>query len=112
MEQRAKIEARIRALEGGHQHKISGTARKSAQFDKYENKSEVLQYKEAADSSIPSGSKKRKITEGEEATSEKKKKKRKSESEVEMKEEVDEPVEKKKKKKKSKVTNGDASDDE
>ena len=51
-EQRAKVEARIRQLEGGHAYKVSGTGRQSAKFDKYENKSEVVEYKTAADSTL------------------------------------------------------------
>ncbi len=37
---------------------MSGSGKKSAKFDKYENKSEIMQYKPAADSSIPSKRKK------------------------------------------------------
>jgi len=49
IEHRAKVESRIRQLEGGAITKISGSAKKSAQFDKYENKAEVVEYKAAAD---------------------------------------------------------------
>merc|ERR1712098_739345 len=41
--------SRIRQLEGGEVTKISATAKQSAKFDKYESKSEVLEYKAAAD---------------------------------------------------------------
>merc|ERR1712110_1352483 len=44
-----KVESRIRQLEGGEITKISATAKQSAKFDKYESKSEVLEYKAAAD---------------------------------------------------------------
>merc|ERR1719331_2772631 len=49
IEHRAKVESRIRQLEGGEKTKISATAKQSAKFDKYESKSEVLEYKAAAD---------------------------------------------------------------
>merc|ERR1712223_441257 len=52
IEHRAKVESRIRQLEGGAVAQISGSAKKSAKFDKYESKSEVLEYKAAAD--VPS----------------------------------------------------------
>merc|ERR1711862_113031 len=49
MEHRVKVESRIRQLETGNVTRISGTGRQSAKFDKYESKSEVLEYKAAAD---------------------------------------------------------------
>merc|ERR1711944_236686 len=49
IEHRAKVESRIRQLEGGEVTKISATAKQSAKFDKYESKSEVLESKAAAD---------------------------------------------------------------
>merc|ERR1719348_853629 len=49
IEHRAKVESRIRQLEGGAVAQISGSAKKSAKFDKCENKSEVVEYKAAAD---------------------------------------------------------------
>merc|ERR1719418_183491 len=52
IEHRAKVESRIRQLEGGDVAQISGSAKKSAQFDKYENKAEVVEYKAAADVTI------------------------------------------------------------
>ena len=55
IEHRAKVEARIRQLEGhegGEVIKISGTAKQSANFDKYESKSEVIEHKAAADVTI------------------------------------------------------------
>jgi len=90
MEQRMKIEARIRQLEGGQSYKISGTGKQSAKFDKYEHKSEVLEYKTAADNTM--SAKKRKIEEVEV-------------KKEEVKEEPADPPtsEKKKKKKKDKV---------
>merc|ERR1711994_418274 len=61
MEQRMKIESRIRQLEGGQSYKISGTGKQAAKFDKYEHKSEVLEYKPAADNTMTA--QKRKIDE-------------------------------------------------
>merc|ERR1711874_133465 len=52
IEHRAKVESRIRQLEGGDVAQISGSAKKSAKFDKYENKAEVVEYKAAADVTI------------------------------------------------------------
>jgi len=120
-EHRAKVESRIRQLESGNITRVSGTARQSAKFDKYESKSEVLEYKAAADVTLP---RKRELDAGEgeeqpkpkkikvedevEATPEKKKKKKKdktAEMEVEpaeVKVEVKVESEKKKKKKKDK----------
>jgi len=66
VEHRAKVEARIRSLEGGHAYKVSGTSKQTAKHDKYEHKSEIVQYKDAADSSLASSNKKkRKFTEEE-----------------------------------------------
>merc|ERR1711881_336095 len=56
IEHRAKVESRIRQLEGGEITKISATAKQSAKFDKYESKGEVLEYKAAAD--VTSGKRK------------------------------------------------------
>merc|ERR1712038_256580 len=122
IEHRAKVESRIRQLEGGAVAKISGSAKKSAQFDKYENKAEVLEYKAAAD--VTSGKRKgstdsddeeekpkaKKIkVEDVEVKSEKKKKKKDKSADVTAEEVMDtseikteEVVEKKKKKKKDK----------
>merc|ERR1719445_2361187 len=56
IEHRAKVESRIRQLEGGQVAQISGSAKKSAKFDKYEATGEVLEYKAAAD--VTSGKRK------------------------------------------------------
>merc|ERR1711994_1149331 len=61
VDHRAKVESRIRQLEGGEVTKISATAKQSAKFDKYESKSELLEYKAAADVTL-----KRKADEDEE----------------------------------------------
>merc|ERR1712127_428819 len=93
IEHRAKVEARIKQLEGGEITKISGTARQSAKFDKYESKSEVLEYKSAGDVTI-----KRKAEDDDEQPKAKK---------VKV-EEVEAEGEKKKKKKKDKVKEEEA----
>merc|ERR1712088_1128162 len=124
IEHRAKVESRIRQLEGGQISQISGSAKKSAKFDKFEAKGEVLEYKAAAD--VTSGKRKgstdsddeeeekpavKKIkVEEVEVKSEKKKKKKKDKAADVTAEEVmdtsevktEEVVEKKKKKKKDK----------
>lgn len=93
IEGRARVEARLRMLEGGHSYKISGNARSSAKFDKYESKSEITEYKTAADNTMASG-KKRKLDEGDEEEEDTKK--------IKVEETEQEEVSKKKKKKKNK----------
>jgi len=107
LEHRAKVEARIRMLEGGHQYKISGTGRQSAKFEKYEGKSEIAEYKIAADSTARaggSGESPVKVVVEAEKSEKKKKKKRKhadeADEEVEVQEDVEVEEEKPKKKKK------------
>jgi len=97
IEHRAKVEARIRQLEGGVATKISGTAKQGAKFDKYESKSEVVEYKAAADVTIP---KKRSVDESDDDEKPATKK---------IKVEDVEGGEKKKKKKKEKKGRGDGS---
>jgi len=130
IEHRAKVESRIRQLEGGVATKISGTGKQSAKFEKYENKSEILEYKAAADVTIAQKrsaedsdeekppTKKIKVEEVE-ASAEKKKKKKKDKTEevvveeveaVEVKEEEEAKSEKKKKKKKDKHSEESAAD--
>merc|ERR1711994_1035795 len=122
IEHRAKVESRIRQLEGGEVTKISATAKQSAKFDKYESKSEVLEYKAAADVTM-----KRKAEDDEEekpdvkkikvedveAESSKKKKKKEDKVKDEEPQAVDEvasPEKKKKKKKDKESGDGDAAD--
>merc|ERR1712013_901739 len=112
IEHRAKVESRIRQLEGGVVTKISGTAKQGAKFDKYEAKSEVVEYKAAADVTIP---KKRSIDESDDdekpATKKDKKKEEEMEVEAEVEAEVEPVVEvksEKKKKKKDKQATEDA----
>jgi len=118
IEHRAKVESRIRQLEGGEVTKISATAKQSAKFDKYESKSEVLEYKAAADVTLKRKAedeeekpdvKRIKVDDVEAEGSKKKKKKKDKQKEEEAEapaEEVTEVAspEKKKKKKKDKET--------
>ncbi|XP_078259838.1 nucleolar protein 58 isoform X2 [Rhinoraja longicauda] len=63
IENRAKLEIRIRHLEEKGMRKISGTGKARAKSDKYQHKSEVKTYDPSGDSTLPSLSKKRKIEE-------------------------------------------------
>ncbi|XP_030605427.1 nucleolar protein 58 [Archocentrus centrarchus] len=66
VENRAKLEARLRQLEEKGIRRISGTGKAMAKADKYQHKSEVRIYDPSGDSTIPSTSKKRKFEEVEE----------------------------------------------
>ena len=109
IEHRAKVESRIRQLEGGVATKISGTAKEGAKFDKYESKSEVVEYKTAADVTIP---KKRSVDESDddEKPATKKIKEEKIEVEAESVAEV-KSLRKKKKKDKEAVEEADITAD-
>lgn len=140
IEHRAKVEGRIRQLEGGEVTKISGTAKQSAKFDKFEGKSEVVEYKTAADVTIKRkadsddeekpATKKVKVEEVEADAAESGEKKKKKKKDKKIKEEsddiadstmetstietstVEEPgVKKKKKKKDKKIEEGTAEAD-
>lgn len=115
VENRAKLEARLRSLEDRGIRKISGTGKALAKAEKYEHKSEVKTYDPSGDSTLPTCSKKRKIEEvdAEEEVVEKKPKKPKIKVKVEEEEENEEqgamvveeeetPMKKKKKKDKKK----------
>jgi len=91
LEGRTQVETRIRILEGGHSVQVSGTGKTAAKFEKHEMKSEVQEYKPAADNTM-----KRKIkdeetdepvkkikVEDEETPKKKKKKKKNKENENE-----------------------------
>jgi len=118
IEHRAKVESRIRQLEGGEVTKISATAKQSAKFDKYESKSEVLEYKAAADVTLKRKAdeeeekpdvKRIKVDDVEAEGSKKKKKKKDKQKEEEAEAPAEEATEvaspeKKKKKKKDKET--------
>merc|ERR1712183_275176 len=122
IEHRAKVESRIRQLEGGEITKISATAKQSAKFDKYESKSEVLEYKAAADVTLKRKAeddgeekpdvKKIKVEDIEAEGSKKKKKKKdkQMEDEVEAEVAVAASPEKKKKKKDKDAGAGEAAD--
>ncbi|KAL4635817.1 nucleolar protein 58-like isoform X1 [Arapaima gigas] len=62
-ENRAKLEARLRHLEERGIRRISGTGKAMARADKYQHKSDVKVYDPFGDSTLPSGSKKRKFEE-------------------------------------------------
>ncbi|XP_067844225.1 nucleolar protein 58 [Heptranchias perlo] len=106
VENRAKLEIRIRHLEEKGMRRISGTGKARAKSDKYQHKSEVKTYDPSGDSTLPSVPKKRKIEELEVDDEEEqkevrsKKKARLSEPPVTEAAEEGEPLAKKKKKKK------------
>ncbi|XP_068446632.1 nucleolar protein 58 isoform X3 [Clinocottus analis] len=111
VENRAKLEVRLRHLEEKGIRRISGTGKAMAMADKYQHKSEVRVYDPSGDSTIPSTSKKRKFEEVEQAeepvtpkVKSKKAKKQPVKEEEEEEEEAAAPEEMpKKKKKKRKV---------
>ena len=115
----SQVESRIRQLEGGEITKISATAKQSAKFDKYESKSEVLEYKAAADVTLKRKAeddgeekpdvKKIKVEDIEAEGSKKKKKKKDKQKEDEV-EAVAASPEKKKKKKDKDSGAGDVAD--
>ncbi|XP_066882676.1 nucleolar protein 58 isoform X2 [Kogia breviceps] len=90
VENRAKLEARLRTLEDRGIRKISGTGKALAKAEKYEHKSEVKTYDPSGDSTLPTCSKKRKIeqVDKEDEVVEKKAKKAKVKIKVEEEEEV------------------------
>merc|ERR1712029_712838 len=120
IEHRAKVESRIRQLEGGEITKISATAKQSAKFDKYESKSEVLEYKAAADVTLKRKAedddeekpdvKKIKVEDVEAEGSKKKKKKKDKQKEEEAEAEVAAVASPEKKKKKKNKEAGEAAD--
>ncbi|XP_063067826.1 nucleolar protein 58 [Engraulis encrasicolus] len=66
LENRAKLEARVRQLEERGIRRISGTGKALAKADKYQHKSDVRVYDPSGDSTLPTTSKKRKFEETEE----------------------------------------------
>lgn len=106
IENKAKLEIRIRHLEERGMRKISGTGKARAKSDKYQHKSEVKTYDPSGDSTLPSLAKKRKIEEvddGEEQADMKPTKKATlSELSETVVEEGEQPPKKKKKKKEKK----------
>ncbi|KAK7076221.1 Nucleolar protein 58, partial [Halocaridina rubra] len=133
---RAKLTSRVSLIEQGYSDRISGKGKAVARFEKYEGVGEIKQYPVAADSTLPSSSKRKfdesfeapapkKIkVEGDVASEKKKKKKKKHETEaaeevtvknepeaVDIKTEIKsepspESAEKKKKKKKKEIKQG------
>ncbi|KAI5613673.1 nucleolar protein 58 [Silurus asotus] len=107
VENRAKLEARLRFLEEKGTRRISGSGKALARADKYQHKSDVKLYDPSGDSTLPTASKKRKIEEVEEAEEEdkpvevkaKKAKKEKPTEEAEEAQETETPKKRKKKKK-------------
>merc|ERR1712038_898967 len=93
LEGRTQVETRIRILEGGHSLQVSGTGKSVAKFEKHEIKSEVQEYKPAADNTL-----KRKIKEETETANEPVKK-------IKVEDDAAEETPKKKKKKKKNKEN-------
>lgn len=92
-EHKAKLEARLRILEEGNIKRISGTGKAKAKFEKYQGKSEIKQYPDAADSTLPSISKRKRsesetVKESTEQAGDSKKEKKKK-----IKKEIEEPAE-------------------
>merc|ERR1712156_969856 len=52
MKGRSRVESRLKMLEGGNDYQVSGTGKAQAKFDKYEAKSEIQEYKTAADNTM------------------------------------------------------------
>lgn len=121
VENRAKLEVRLRHLEEKGIRRISGTGKAMAKADKYTHKSEVKMYDPSGDSTIPSTSRKRKFEEIEEpeeaeepTTPVVKTKKIKKEAVTEGEETPgasEEPPKKKKKKKKDKKAEEEAEEE-
>uniref|UniRef100_A0A8C2IJQ2 Nucleolar protein 58 n=1 Tax=Cyprinus carpio TaxID=7962 RepID=A0A8C2IJQ2_CYPCA len=72
VENRAKLEVRLRYLEEKGIRRISGSGKALAKADKYQHKSDVKVYDPSGDSTLPTVSKKRKIEEVEEGEEEEK----------------------------------------
>ncbi|KAF4014202.1 hypothetical protein G4228_005259 [Cervus hanglu yarkandensis] len=93
VENRAKLEARLRALEDRGIRKISGTGKALAKAEKYEHKSEVKTYDPSGDSTLPTCSKKRKIEQVDKEDEVIEKKAKKAKVKIKVEEEVVEDVE-------------------
>ncbi|RXG54201.1 Nucleolar protein 58 [Armadillidium vulgare] len=132
IENKAKLTSRLKVLESGYSRRISGRGKSMAHFDKFDQKNgNVSEYYAAADSTLPSSSKRKfddsfegpkakkikmEVDESkiksepakiENEPSPKKKKKKKKDVKEEEAEEPEEPVVKKEKKKKRKSQNFD-----
>lgn len=95
-EHKSKLEAILKLLEEGSIRRLSGTGKAKAKFEKYHGVSEIKQYQDAADSTLPSKAK-RKYSETETGISPVQKKKK---LKVEVKADVEDVQESKPKKKK------------
>merc|ERR1711861_21008 len=93
LEDRVKVEERLRQLEGKSSGKVNKAAKSKSQLEKYDAPTDTSGYNDAADSTLKS-SKKRKKDEAEEPKSEKKKKKKKK-AEAVSEDEDEEPKKKK-----------------
>lgn len=71
---KVKLESMLKILEEGSIRRLSGTGKAKAKFEKYHGISEIKQYPEAADSTLPTTSKRKHDGQGETPTSHKKKK--------------------------------------
>ncbi|XP_038049142.1 nucleolar protein 58-like [Patiria miniata] len=110
IQSRAKVEARLRQLEEGTMHRISGTGKAKARTDKYEHKSEIRTYNQAQDSTLPSVPKKRKFEDEDgDDQSEAKPDVKRIKAEAQEEGETETPEKKKKKKKKKMVEEVDTS---
>merc|ERR1712072_1154046 len=101
LEDRVKVEERLRQLEGKSSGKVNKAAKSKSQLENYDAPADTGGYNDAADSTLKSSKKRKKEEsedEAEEPKSEKKKKKKKKAEAVS--DEEDEPKKKKKKKKK------------
>ncbi|KAJ8003344.1 hypothetical protein DPEC_G00147350 [Dallia pectoralis] len=118
VENRAKLEVRLRHLEEKGIRRISGTGKAMAKADKYQHKSDVKVYDPSGDSTLPTTSKKRKFEEVEEeeevstpVAAKTKKPKKESVEEPEASTSAETPKKKKKKEKKV-VTEEEVKDEE
>lgn len=93
VENRAKLEARLRTLEHRGIMKISGTGKALAKTEKYEHKSEVKTYDPSGDSTLPTCSKKRKIEQVDKEDEIVEKKAKKSRVKIKVEEAVEEEEE-------------------
>ena len=100
---RSQVESMM--FEDGNDYQVSGTGKTQAKFDKYEAKSEIQEYKTAADNTMKV-SKKRKFSENEAAEEEVVKIKAEDQTEA------DEEPKKKKKKKKDKQKDAEVEEQE
>lgn len=87
---KAKLESMLKILEEGSIRKLSGTGKAKAKFEKYHGISEIKQYPEAADSTLPSVSKRKHGEVDGEGSAPTQQKKKKIKSEVNQQETTEE----------------------